>query len=58
MQYLVTFTQYHEYWVEADTEKEAEDIGHKEFCHDMRSPIANTNYDEVSVEPWEDEDAD
>ena len=58
MQYLVTFTQYHEYWVEADSEEKAYIVGYEEFCHNMRSPVANTHYDEVSVEPQEDEDAD
>lgn len=58
MHYLVTFTQYHEYWVEADTEQEAGDIGYKKFCHDMRSPFTDTSYDEISVELQEDEDAD
>lgn len=58
MQYLVTFTQYHEYWVEADTEEEAESRGYEKFWHDMKTPIANVMYDEVSVEPQEDEDAD
>ena len=58
MQYLVTFTQHHEYWVEADTEEEAEELGYRTFCAEQRIPIANTYYDEVSVEPQEDEDAD
>lgn len=58
MQYLVTFTQYHEYWVEADSEEEAEKLGYQEFSREQRIPIADTHYDEVSVELREDEDAD
>lgn len=58
MQYIVTFTQYHEYWVEANNEEEAEKHGYEMFVSDMRTPIANIGYDEVSVEPQEDENAD
>lgn len=49
----VTFIQYYTYMVEADDENEAEDLAHKEFLSDMRSPIAHTSYDEVEVEEVE-----
>lgn len=58
MQYLVTFTQYHEYWIDADSEEEAEKLGYRKFCAEQRIPIADTHYDEVSVELQENEDAD
>lgn len=58
MQYLVTFTQYHEYWVEANSEEEAEKLGYQKFSAEQRIPIANIYYDEVWVEPQEEEDAD
>lgn len=51
--YDVTFTQYHTYTVEAENENEAENLAYKEFASDMRSPIADTSYDEVEVEEQE-----
>lgn len=56
MWYLVTFTQYHEHWVEANNEEEAEELGYQKFCAEQRTPIADTHYDEVSVELQEDEE--
>lgn len=47
--YEVTFTQYSSYEVEAETEDEAIDIAYYEFEADMRYPVANTFYDEVSA---------
>ena len=51
----VIVTQYHHYYVEADDEWEAEELGLKEFMADMRCPIANTSYDEVEVEELDEE---
>lgn len=48
--YIVTFTQYHTYEVEAEDEWEARDKAHREFESDMYSPIANPYYDEIEVE--------
>ena len=56
MKYLVTFTQHHEYFVEADSEDEAEKIAHELFNSDMRSPVATTFYDEMAIEPQEEDD--
>ena len=56
--YMVTFSQYHIYYVDAKDEEEAEDIAYKDFEADMRSPIANTFYDEVEVEPEDDDEDD
>ena len=52
-EYNVTFTQYHNYVVEAEDENEAENLAYKEFLSDMCSSIANTSYDEVEVEEVE-----
>ena len=52
-EYNVTFIQYHNYVVEAEDENEAENLAYKEFLSDMRSPTANTSYDEVEVEEME-----
>lgn len=53
MEYVVTFVQNHVYFVEADDECEAEDKAYEQFRSDMRTPIANTHYDEVIVEEEE-----
>ena len=53
MKFEVTFTQYYTYEVEAESEDEAVDIAHMEFVSDMRSPVANTAYDDVEVEEVE-----
>lgn len=58
MQYLVMFTQYYEYLVEANSEEEAKELGYRKFSAEQRIPIADTHYDEVSVEPQEEENAD
>ena len=52
--FKVIFTQYHEYYVEAETEDEAEDIAYKDFQSDMRRPVAQTWWDEIEVEEQED----
>ena len=58
-EYLVTVTQYHEYWVDANNENEAQKLGLEEFEADMRRAVADIHYDEVDVELLEeDEDAD
>ena len=50
MEYLVTVTQYHEYYVDAEDENEAQKLGIKEFKADMRRAVADIHYDEVDVE--------
>jgi len=59
---IVTFIQYHTYEVEISDEIyyggdgwEAIKVAEKDFISDMRSPIANTGYDDVEVE-FKDED--
>ena len=49
MKYRVSFVQWYDYYVEADSEEEAVDIAEEDFVSDMRTPIANTTYDEVNV---------
>ena len=49
MLYTVTFTQYHTYDVDANSEDEAYRNAYNEFLHDMRTPIANTTYDDVEI---------
>ena len=53
MEYLVTVTQYHEYYVDAENEDEAERIGLKKFEADMRRAVADIHYDEIEVESLE-----
>lgn len=48
--YLVTFTQYHQYEIEADSQDAACNIGYNVFAADMKIPVANTLYDEVEAE--------
>lgn len=55
--YRVSFIQYHTYDVEAETESEAEDKAFKEFQSDMRCSVASTQFDDMEVEDWSDEDA-
>lgn len=52
-EYFVTFTQYHCYTVEAENEEEAEQKAYKEFQSDMRSPIAQTWYDDCDIDEVE-----
>lgn len=59
---IVTFVQYHTYEVEISDEIynnaddwEAIKIAEKDFETDMRSPIANTTWDDVEVEFENDE---
>lgn len=47
--YTVTFTQYSSYEVEADNEDDAVAVAEDLFDGEMRSPVANTFYDEVEV---------
>ena len=49
MRYIVIFSQYHSYSVEADNEIDAFDKAHDEFIGDMRRSGANTWYNEVEV---------
>lgn len=55
MQYTVTFVQEHDFTVEADSEEEAQEKAYQRFCDLMRRPVANTNYDEVRIEPEDEE---
>jgi hypothetical protein len=56
MRYRVTFTQYYEYEVEAETDDEAEEIAFEDFEAAMRSPIARLYYDDVEIDPLDDEE--
>lgn len=56
MEYLVRVTQYHEYYVDAESREEARELGLKDFKADMRRSVVDTHYDEVDVELFEDED--
>lgn len=53
--YTVSFAQWSTYEVEADNVDEAIGQAKEEFNHDMRSPIANTIWDEMTVENEEGE---
>lgn len=55
--YLVTFIKYFEYEVEVETDEngkvdftEVHNKAYRQFCADMRSPIADTSYDDCDVE--------
>ena len=48
--FTVRFIQEHTYEVEANNVDEAMDIAEEDFSYDMRSPIANTMWDEMIVE--------
>lgn len=50
MKYTVRFTQWHDYEIEAENVDEAIDLAQEEFESDMHSPIANTVWDEMTVE--------
>ena len=53
MKYNVTFTQYYEYTVEAESESEAISKAEESFQSDVCRPIAYTSYDDVEVEEAE-----
>lgn len=53
-EYNVTFMQYHEYTVEAESESDAERKAYQKFKNDMCSPVAHTHYDDVEVECLDD----
>lgn len=55
MKYRVSFVQWYDYYVETNSEEEAVDIAEEDFVSDMRTPIANTTYDEVNVYELEEE---
>lgn len=48
--YIVTFTKYMEYCVNAEDENEAEDKAYKLFYRDATYSVADTHYDEVDIE--------
>ncbi len=48
--YRIYFTKYYTYYVEAENEDEAIEIAEEDFRMDMRSPIADTTYDEVECD--------
>lgn len=52
-EFNVTFTQYHNYIVEAESASQAEEIAEKEFTNQMRCAVAQTWYDECEVEEME-----
>lgn len=54
MKFMVTFTQEWHYEVEAEDEREAEDLAYKEFHKEMTIPIANLHYDRINIEDLED----
>ena len=56
MRFVVTFTQYSDYTVEAKTESEAIDEAYKLFKRDAYYPAARTFYDEVDVEEIDEEE--
>ena len=49
-QFTIRFAQWTEYKIEADSADEAIEQAEEEFNYDMRSPIANTVWDEMIVE--------
>lgn len=49
MNCLVTFTQFHEYEIEAKNENEALEKAKSEFYNDMCRPIADTHYDDIEI---------
>ena len=50
MKYEVTFVRYYEYEVEADDEWQAKQRAYDQFHSDMLSAIADTSYDDYTVE--------
>ena len=48
--YEIAFLQTHCYEIEANSEEEAFDEAVDEFYHDMHRPIANTEFDDYSIE--------
>lgn len=50
MNYTISFAQWVSYEIEADNINEAIEQAEKQFDKDMRSPIANTIWDEMIVE--------
>lgn len=50
MNYKVVYIKYYEYYVEADSEDEAEGKAYEQFESEMLYPVADTSYDEVEVE--------
>lgn len=53
MQYEITFVQSYSYVVEAETEEEAFDLALEEFEDETSSPVANTDYDDYEIRPYE-----
>lgn len=51
--YIVTFTTYESYEVEADNEDEAVMEAERELEEDRLSPTADTHYDEIEIESSE-----
>lgn len=54
--YTVTFVQYYDYEVDANNMQDAKVKAHRQFIDDVSSPIANSGYDEVIVERWDEDD--
>lgn len=56
MKYVVTFTKYYSYDIEAENCEEAKDKAYKEFASDMTKPSTNVVYDEVDIEEADEDD--
>jgi hypothetical protein len=53
MKYEVVYSKYYTYYVDAESEEEAEAKAYGEFESEMRYPVADTSYDEVEVNEQE-----
>lgn len=58
MRYQVTFTKYYFYDVEGHDVDTAIDEAYKLFRSEMTCPIADTSYDQLDIEPLDEEEED
>lgn len=58
MRYQVTFTKYYFYDVEGHDVDTAIDEAYKLFRSEMTCPIADTSYDQLDIEPLNEEEED
>lgn len=56
MRYQVTFTKYYFYDVEGHDVNTAIDEAYKLFRSEMTCPIADTSYDQLDIEPLDEEE--
>lgn len=56
MRYQVTFTKYYFYDVEGHDVDTAIDEAYKLFRSEMTCPIADTSYDQLDIEPLDEEE--